>query len=70
MKLITVKSSMLRAVGYDQETNELEVVFNTGEAYRYDNVPPAKYSDLLKAKSKGTYMQEHIIDVYPYHRLK
>jgi Ca2+-binding EF-hand superfamily protein len=70
MKLTPVKSSMLRAVGYDRKTNEMEVVFRTGDAYRYENVPLSIYSDLLKAKSKGTYMQEHIINVFPYYRLK
>jgi Ca2+-binding EF-hand superfamily protein len=70
MKLTPVKSSMLRAVGYDRKTNEMEVVFNTGDAYRYENVPLSNYSDLLKAKSKGTYMQEHVINVFSYHRLK
>jgi Ca2+-binding EF-hand superfamily protein len=70
MKLTPVKSSMLRAVGYDRKTNEMEVVFNTGDAYRYENVPLSNYSDLLKAKSKGTYMQEHVINMFSYHRLK
>lgn len=70
MKLTPVKSSMLRAVGYDRKVQELEVVFNSGDAYRYEKVPLSIYSDLLKAKSIGTYMQEHIIDVFPYYRLK
>ena len=61
---------MLRAVGYDRKANELEVVFKTGDIYRYENVPPSKYADLLKAESKGMYMQEHIINVFPYRRLK
>ncbi|HEV7798569.1 MAG TPA: KTSC domain-containing protein, partial [Pyrinomonadaceae bacterium] len=39
MKLTPVKSSMLRAVGYDRKVHELEVVFNSGDAYRYEKVP-------------------------------
>jgi hypothetical protein len=69
MKLRAVDSSMLELVGYDRESNELEVVFRTGDAYRYQKVPFSKYSALLKAKSKGTYMQNHIINVFPYKRL-
>jgi hypothetical protein len=34
MKLRAVNSSMLELVGYDWESNELEVVFRTGDAYR------------------------------------
>jgi uncharacterized radical SAM superfamily protein len=70
MKLTPVKSSMLRAVGYDRKTREMEVVFHSGGSYRYQNVPLSKYSDMLNAESIGTYMQEHIIDVFPCYRLK
>lgn len=69
MKLTAVKSSMLRAVGYDRKTGEMEVVFKTGDVYRYEKVPPSTYAALLKAKSIGAYMQENIIDVHPYYRL-
>ena len=30
MKLIEVESSMIQAVGYDQNLKELQVVFNSG----------------------------------------
>ena len=34
MKLTTVDSSMIHAVGYDSKTKELEVIFNSGSVYR------------------------------------
>jgi hypothetical protein len=70
MKLTRVKSSMLRAAGYDEKTREFDVIFNNGDVYRYENVPRSKYAAFLKAESKGTYMQTHIIDRYPYERLR
>ncbi len=70
MKLTLVKSSMLRAVGYDRKTHTLEVVFHTGHVYQYEDVPASEYDGLLEAESKGTYMRAHIMDVYPYVRLR
>ena len=35
-KLVPVESSMIQAVGYDPETRILEVVFNSGQTYCYE----------------------------------
>ncbi len=67
MKLIEIESSMIQAVGYDEKLKELEVVFNSGNVYRYTQVPKKEYQSLLKADSKGQYMRANIIDVYPYY---
>lgn len=65
-----VRSSMLRSITYDRRNRLLEVVFRTGDAYRYNNVPVEEYEQLIEADSKGRYMQEHIIGNYRYHPLK
>jgi KTSC domain len=69
MELIRVESEMLRAAGYDPNAQELEVLFNTGDRYRYKAVPPAEYEGLLTAESIGQYMHKNIIDHYDYERL-
>jgi hypothetical protein len=69
MKLTTVESSMIHAVGYDSKTRTLEVVFNSGQTYVYEGVPPKVYKGLLAAGSKGSYMRNEIIDCYPCGRL-
>ncbi len=69
MKLETVESSMIHAVGYDAKTRTLEVIFNSGGTYIYDDVPPKVYKELMAAESKGRYMKNEIIDVYPYGKL-
>lgn len=61
---------MLRAAGYDEKTREMDVIFKSGDLYRYKRVPPSTYAGFVKADSKGTYMQENIIDMYPYERLR
>lgn len=69
MKLTTVESSMIHAVGYDSKTRVLEVVFNSGRTYCYEGVPPKVYKELMAAESKGRYMRDVIIDEYPYAEL-
>ncbi|MBI3241559.1 MAG: KTSC domain-containing protein [Chloroflexi bacterium] len=53
MELVTVDSSMIHAVGYDQQKRILEIIFNSGGTYQYFDVPPDVYEGLLKAESKG-----------------
>ncbi len=69
MKLIPIESSMLNKAGYDEKTRELGVVFNTGDMYIYENVPPSKYAGLLEAESVGAYMHKFIINIHPYRRM-
>jgi hypothetical protein len=65
-----VNSSMLRQVRYDPKNRFLDVVFRTGETYRYKDIPPDEYDGLMKAESHGKYMQMHIIDHYETIRLE
>jgi len=64
-----VNSSMLRRVRYDPKNRFLDVVFRTGERYRYKDVPPNEFDGLMNAESLGTYMQRQIIDHYDVVRL-
>jgi hypothetical protein len=65
-----VNSSMLRRIRYDPKNRFLDVVFRTGETYRYKDVPLDEYNKLMKAESHGKYMQTHIIDQYETIRLE
>jgi hypothetical protein len=67
-ELIIVESSMIHAVGYDPEEEQLEVVFNSGKVYCYQGVSEATYEALLEADSKGRYMRGCIIDRYHYYQ--
>ena len=61
---------MLLAMGYDAVAKELEAVFSSGAVWRYCDVPRKVYQDLLAADSKGSYMQSHVLGVYPEYRLR
>jgi hypothetical protein len=69
MELIKVDSSMIYAFGYDEQQQVLEVVFKRTGVYRYRDVPKEVYQQLLEADSKGSYMRDLIIDMYPTERV-
>lgn len=70
MELIKVDSSMIYAFGYDEQAQVLEVIFKRTGVYRYLNVPKEVYQELLDSDSKGGYMRDLIIDMYPTERVR
>lgn len=60
---------MIKGVGYDAKSRTLEVLFDSGETYRYDGVPRRVYERLMAADSKGRFMHSEIIDMYPTRRV-
>jgi hypothetical protein len=63
-----VTSSNLKSVGYDRARRVLEIEFQNGRVYRYHDVPPEEYEELLKAPSLGRYFNDNIRDGYQYDR--
>ena len=68
-KFIPLESEMLLAVRYDDLTQSLEVVFRTGDKYRYMGVPREEFSGLMSADSHGQYMHKKILGKYDYERM-
>ena len=69
MRLKPLESEMLVAAGYDQKSHSLQVVFRTGEKYRYKNVPLFVYERLISADSKGRFMHKYILNRFDYERV-
>ncbi len=65
-----VSSSDLRSIGYDAETQVLEIEFHSGGIYQYSRVPESTWQRLLGAPSKGRYFHASIKDRYPYRRIR
>jgi hypothetical protein len=59
-----VQSSALAKVGYSKRLHSLEIEFVNGAVYRYLNVPPDVYRDLLGAKSKAHFYDQNIRGKY------
>jgi len=64
-----VQSSNLRSIGYDAETQTLEIEFTSGGVYQYYGVSSATFQGLMNAASHGTYFHQHIKNNYSYHRI-
>ena len=69
MKFIPVNSRMILGVRYNSKTREMDIVFRTGEKYRYKRVPRAVYDELISADSHGQYMHKRVLGHYDYERL-
>lgn len=59
-----VSSSNVRSIGYDEASSTLEVEFNSGGVYQYYGVPESVYATLMRASSKGSYLNNHVKDRY------
>jgi hypothetical protein len=69
LKRERVSSSAIVSVGYDQASHTLEVEFAAGTVYQYYDVESKTYRDLMKASSKGRFLDLHIRDEYPFSRV-
>lgn len=58
MNRTPVKSSMLKAVGYDGAV--LEAQFANGDIYRYEGITQAQFDALLGAESVGAHFNKVI----------
>jgi hypothetical protein len=64
-----VQSSNINSIGYDEDSERLEVEFNSGGIYHYYNVPKVIYLALMNAASHGVYLNQNIINKYTYRRI-
>jgi hypothetical protein len=65
MKRETVLSSAIRAVGFDPQSQTLEVEFTNGRVYRYFDVPEFLHRGFMVAQSKGTGSRQEPASVPP-----
>lgn len=68
MKMTNVNSSNVAAVGYDEDSQTLQVEFNNGGTYQYFDVPEAIFEGLRDADSVGQYLNQQVKGVYRYSR--
>lgn len=70
MNRTPVRSSNIKAVGYDQLRLVLEIEFHSAAIYQYSKVPEAVHSALMTAPSKGKYFAARIKDRFPCARVR
>jgi hypothetical protein len=68
MNRISVSSSNVSSVGF--ENGVLEVEFHGGRIYRYFGVPENVFNNLLRASSKGTFLNNFIKNRYRFIKVR
>ena len=66
MQVVTVESTVLATVGYDEVRKLLQVEFSGRAIYHYFGVPAAVHQGLLAAPSKGCYFNQAIRGRFPF----
>jgi hypothetical protein len=56
----SVKSCILRSVGYDDAMKNLEIEFHSGLVYQYSGVPSKVYADLISSSAVGKYFSDKV----------
>ena len=69
MERISVNSSNISSVGYDADSQTLEIEFNNGGVYLYSGVPESLYEGMMGADSKGKFFHANIKNIYPFSKL-
>jgi len=69
MDRISVSSSAVRSIGNDAVAAILEVEFTSGRVYQYQGVPTETYEEIMRAESKGKYLNTHIKERFPFRRV-
>ena len=59
-EMIPVASSLIKAVGYDPEKEELHVQFHKGDEYVYRGVTRPVYDAMMEAQSVGHFFLANV----------
>lgn len=65
----SVTSSNIASIGYDADSQTLEVEFLNGGVYQYFDVPQHVHQAFMNADSHGQYLAKNIKGTYRYSRV-
>lgn len=65
-EMIYVDSSNVEAIGYDDNAQELHVLFLSGGYYVYHDVPREVFDGFIYAPSKGSFLNREIKGIYQF----
>lgn len=69
MKRDHVESSNIESIGYDENSQTLEIEFLNGGTYQYFDVPKTIYDGLMAASSHGEYLAANIKGSFRYSKV-
>lgn len=68
MERTPVSSSNISSIGYDSDSQVLQIEFHDGSVYDYSGVPPDEHAGIMSADSKGKYLHANIKNRYSFVR--
>ena len=69
MERVSVSSSNIASIGYEEESATLEIEFLNGGLYQYFDVPIFVYEELMAADSHGKFLAASIKGNYRYSKV-
>lgn len=69
MRRQSVSSSNIASIGFDSQSQTLEIEFLNGGIYQYFDVPENVFNDLMNAGSHGEYLARNIKGSYRYSKV-
>ena len=70
MERTKVESNIFLSIGYEPDSELLELEFLSGAIYDYLNVQPYAYLALMESNSKDIYYEKFIHDKYDVEKIK
>ncbi|MEA5595215.1 KTSC domain-containing protein [Rivularia sp. UHCC 0363] len=67
--MLPVASPMANAIGYDSETEVLQIEFNSGAVYQFSNIDEDTWEDLYTSEAVGRYFNQNIKGRYESQRV-
>jgi KTSC domain len=64
-----LKSSKLRAAGYDERLRVMEIEFTNGDVYEYKAVSPELYRQLMASPSPNSFFEDKIEESFSGKRI-
>ncbi len=69
MNRTPVESSSIAEIGWEKDTETLEILFKSGASYQYAGVTQFTHDQFMAASSKGYHFQAYIAPCFEYIRL-
>lgn len=64
-----LKSSKLRAAGYDERLRVMEIEFSNGDVHEYKGVSPETYRQLMASPSPSSFFEDKIEEAFSGKRI-
>ena len=69
MQSVEVNSTAISKADYEYDNYKLTLTYKNGSSYSYTKVPNFVFEGLRLSKSKGKFINKHVLSTYNYRRV-